>query len=889
MAIKVLKKPIFIIPCFLILFFVGPLLQNNIRATGSEDNSSGRMLEKNPNSFQSSSLAQATPLRVLTYDDLLQLESFPSYYLNYPPYDSLAHFSPNGEELVYEFHRPKKLEQFHNMWYMDGYDRSDVLLVYDRSKTPINITKGYEDGTGFCRPLWSPDGRYLAMFSTRGPEENIYLWVWEKATGEMTLLHENACDPHGAKPVWISNSEIVFPVLPYGEIPYMYNVSNETPRIASREWHKNKYDQESTGSVLESGIRVDCLKNPKGQLIYFDVATGKSRELGKGRIIELLPSPDRKLLAGLILSSLMPLRTDRLLYWTCNERYQIRLYDENGVISSKVLSSVKTVIPGTVKWSSDGRKLVFMGNYDETEGLVDKRPAANWEVPSPYISRGPQMVFTYSPSEDKLDKVHLKNLGPVENENNYIIQFHLGWTPKNQVLVYAHSFSDVPNSEYDRQRNDWWILKKEISPVCLTKKFENPSPLHLYSEKGRNSWIYLSEGNLWRIKDEGNQVISITKNRDKKISSIIWVDKKDGTGINKLIYQVSKESGKSELYLLDLALDKTIILEKPTERAEFITFSSSNLRAVFIENNRNGTYLWLTCPIEGWIDTIVETNTFLQDINEGKTMRIDYRSLDGESFTGWILLPPDYKEGQKYPLVSWVYQGSVESKFTPNFLTQLNNSLSLNMQLLAAHGYAVLFPSMPEPAFSYHNMRRGVLPAINKAIQLGIADPERLVVMGHSLGGYTTFGLITQTNLFKTAIALAGPSDLISFYLQFEVRKRYGENPLARLYPQRYLENYLNGGNMPPWVNVQEYIRNSPIFYVQRVNTPVLIFHADIEGVNIGQAEEFYIALYRQGKRARFVRYWGDDHVITNPANVKDMWKHIINWLKENGCPPGAQ
>jgi len=774
------------------------------------------------------------------------------------------------------------------VWYMDGHDRSDIWLVSDRSKPPINITKGYEDDAGFWRPFWSPDGRYLAIFSTKGPEENIFLWVWEKATGKFTLLHENACDPYGVNPVWISNSEIVFPVLPHGEIPYMYNVSNETPRIASREWHKNKYDQESTASVLESGIRVDCLKNPKGQLIHFDVATGKTRELGKGRIIELLPSPDRKLLAGLILSSIMPLRADRLLHQTCKERYQIRLYDENGVISSKVLSKVKTVIPGTVKWSSDGSRLVFMGNYDETEGVVDRRPPANWEVPSPYISRGPQIVFAYSPSDDKLDKVHLKNIGPVEDGEGYTMRFHLGWTPENLVLVYAHSFSDEPNSEYDRQRTDWWILKKENSPVCLTKKLINPSSLHLYSEKDRNSWINLSDGNIWRILDEGNQVINITKNKDKKISSIVWIDSKDGTGIGKLIYQVSKENDKSELYLLDLASDKAIILEKPTERAEFVTFSASNLRAVFTENNRNGTYLWLTCPKEGWVSTIVETNSFLRDIKEAKTIRIDYQSLDGDPLTGWILLPPDYKEGQKYPLVSWVYQGSVESKFTPNSLTQLNYCISLNMQLLAAQGYAVLFPSMPEPTFSYLNMTRGVLPAIDKAIQLGIADPERLAIMGHSLGGYTTFGLITQTNLFKAAIALSGISDLISYYLQFEYRKRYGENPLARLYPQAFLENSLNGGNMPPWVNVQEYIRNSPIFYVHRVKTPVLIFHSDIEGVSIGQSEEYYIALYRQGKRARFVRYWGDDHVITNPANVRDMWKHIFNWLKENGCPPGA-
>ncbi len=386
MATRVMSRTALIISCLLIMFFINPLLQKNIIAAVNEENFSLRKLSKKLNFFQSSAMAQDDPQRILTYDDLPQLESFPPFYLDYPPYDSLAHFSPDGSELVYELQRPKKLEKYHNMLYMDGYDRSDIWLVTNREKTPVNITKGFEDGTGFFRPLWSPDGRYLAVFSTRGPEENIFLWIWEKRTGELRLLYENACDPHGVKPVWMSNSGIVFPVLPQGEIPYIYNVSNETPRIASREWHKNKYDQESTASVLESGLRIDCLQNPKGKLIYFDVTTGITRDLGKGRITELVPSPDRKLLAGLILSSKMPLRTDRLLYLNCNERYQVRIYDKSGIVFSKVLSNVKTVIPGSVKWSSDSRMLVFMGDYDETKGIVDKRPAPYWEVRSPRAS-----------------------------------------------------------------------------------------------------------------------------------------------------------------------------------------------------------------------------------------------------------------------------------------------------------------------------------------------------------------------------------------------------------------------------------------------------------------------------------------------------------------------
>jgi dipeptidyl aminopeptidase/acylaminoacyl peptidase len=86
----------------------------------------------------------------------------------------------------------------------------------------------------------------------------------------------------------------------------------------------------------------------------------------------------------------------------------------------------------------------------------------------------------------------------------------------------------------------------------------------------------------------------------------------------------------------------------------------------------------------------------------------------------------------------------------------------------------------------------------------------------------------------------------------------------------------------PPWKDWGRYLRNSPIFYVDRVQTPLLIVHGDMEtAVPIEQAEEFFRALYRQGKRARFVRYWGEGHVLASPANIRDFWHQTYAWLDE--------
>ena len=70
------------------------------------------------------------------------------------------------------------------------------------------------------------------------------------------------------------------------------------------------------------------------------------------------------------------------------------------------------------------------------------------------------------------------------------------------------------------------------------------------------------------------------------------------------------------------------------------------------------------------------------------------------------------------------------------------------------------------------------------------------------------------------------------------------------------------------------------------VNTPIMLIHGDLDPVNISQSEEAFSALYRQNKDVVFVRYWGEEHSINSPVNIRDMWTRVFAFLEEHGAAP---
>jgi dipeptidyl aminopeptidase/acylaminoacyl peptidase len=256
----------------------------------------------------------------------------------------------------------------------------------------------------------------------------------------------------------------------------------------------------------------------------------------------------------------------------------------------------------------------------------------------------------------------------------------------------------------------------------------------------------------------------------------------------------------------------------------------------------------------------------------GGTKLIQWTGPQGEILRGALLMPSNYEPGRRFPLVVKVYGGTRPSNRLNRF--GLEPGID-NVQLLATRGYGVLLPDAPlRVGTPLGDLGATVLPGVDSVIAIGLADPTRLAIMGHSYGGYSVLAILVQTNRFKAAISSGGFSNLFSQYGEMRedgsaVGIGWSERDQGRM-----------GGT--PWEFRDRYIENSPFFFLDRVRTPVLLLHGGADRtVLAARAAETFVGLRRLGREVMFVRYEGEDHHpgTWSVANATDYWERIFAWL----------
>lgn len=249
---------------------------------------------------------------------------------------------------------------------------------------------------------------------------------------------------------------------------------------------------------------------------------------------------------------------------------------------------------------------------------------------------------------------------------------------------------------------------------------------------------------------------------------------------------------------------------------------------------------------------------------------IDYKSDKGDKLQGALFLPAGYEAGKKYPTIVYYYEKL--SQTLHNFANPGYSGTGWNPSVYTSNGYAVFIPDivykLNDPGMSAVWC---VLPGVKAAIKTGIIDETRIGIHGHSWGGYQTSFLITQTNMFKAAAAGAPLTDMISMYNL--IYKNSGSSNGA-------IFEASQGRLLPPWENWEAYNRNSPLYHVKKVNTPLLMLHNDADGaVDFTQGIEYYNALRRLKKPVVLIQYKGENHGLAKLPNRKDYAVRMMEFF----------
>jgi len=260
---------------------------------------------------------------------------------------------------------------------------------------------------------------------------------------------------------------------------------------------------------------------------------------------------------------------------------------------------------------------------------------------------------------------------------------------------------------------------------------------------------------------------------------------------------------------------------------------------------------------------ISDANPQQSEYNWGTAELVNWSSLDGIELTGMLIKPENFDPNKKYPMIVNFYERSSDGIYRHKAPSAGRSTI--NYSFYTSRGYVIFNPDIQYrigyPGESAYNC---VIPGVTSLIEKGFIDKDNIGVQGHSWGGYQIAYLVTKTDIFKAGEAGAVVPNMISAY--GGIRWWSG---LVRQFQYEHTQSRIGG---TPWEYPQRYIENSPIFNIDKINTPLLIMHNDADGhVPWYQGIEFFTALRRLNKPSWFLNYNGEPHWPLKRQNRKDF------------------
>jgi dipeptidyl aminopeptidase/acylaminoacyl peptidase len=546
-------------------------------------------------------------------------------------------------------------------------------------------------------------------------------------------------------------------------------------------------------------------------------------------------------------------------------------------------------------WSSDSRRLVLILRDASPEELeAAKVKAAKESAPAEKEKKAKtQKPWVIDRLQFKLDEV-----GYLDHRRTHLYVFDLAaksltqitsgdfddseptWSPDGKSLAFTSNRSAPdPDATYD---TNIWVVAANNSDkgAHLTQVTTNPgadgSPV--WSPDGK--WIaYVTQldphlfdyatKHLAISPASGGEAKVLTLTLDRMVSAPHFF------GGGEFISFIADNDGAQILYIADAAGRGIMRLDtrrhiSPLPESGFRTVNDYSVgngssRVAIAQIATPGSPDELFSIIEGKYHQITHVNDALfAQLKLSPAEYVHFKSKDGTTVSGYLYKPLDYVPGRKYPTILRPHGGPVWAYYA---------EFDHLPQLLAANGYAVLFPN-PRGSTGYgQDFAKAIwadwgnkdfqddIAMVDYAIEQGIADPGKLAVGGWSYGGISTDFIITQTTRFKAAISGAGGAFFASFYGHDHYQRDY-ETELGR-----------------PWENKAVWEHVSPFYRVGNITTPTLFMGGESDwNVPILGGEQMYQALKRLGRTTELVVYPGEYHEFKTPSHIKDRLERYLAW-----------
>jgi dipeptidyl aminopeptidase/acylaminoacyl peptidase len=546
-----------------------------------------------------------------------------------------------------------------------------------------------------------------------------------------------------------------------------------------------------------------------------------------------------------------------------NNLYVLRLVGGE----AEQLTDVKSGV-GNFAWSPDGTRIAFVMREapgDEEEKNNKGKDDWRWIDENIKLNR----LHVVSLEKDADGKREPRQLGDKTN-----VDGSFDWSPDSKTIAFART--KMPKADFwttsDLLAVD--VVNGKVKTLAATTAAEGAPE---YSPDGKwIAFIISDDPPRWAgyrriaiMPAAGGAPKLLAETFDAQPSVIGWSP--DG----KRIYFTETTGTVSRISSVDVAT------------GAFTEISRGNKVFASVSLNRTGTTLGFTLQSadqapEAFVSgissfapvQISRANTGLPRLPIGKTEVVRWKSADGLEVEGLLTYPVGYRPGKKVPLLLIVHGGPA-GVFTQSFLAA--NRGAYPVAAFASHGYAVLRVN-PRGSSGYgHKFRfanikdwgggdyKDLITGVDHVIGMGVADPERLGVMGWSYGGFMTSWVITQTHRFKAASVGAAVTNLMSFIGTADIPS--------------FIPDYFGG---QPWEDLDIYRAHSAMFNAKGVKTPTLIQHGEAdERVPISQGYEFYNALKVQNVPVRMIVLPRMPHGPNEPKMVLKSKQTNLEWFEK--------